>query len=105
MMFRKYFERRPRLPAGGTASAFTELRNELLTTWCAVRSSGAGRDGGWASRGVAEREARAALGAAVLRLPAVASQRRRLSAAVARQAERICGNQATGTATDQNVFV
>ncbi|RKT54051.1 glycosyltransferase family 2 protein [Saccharothrix australiensis] len=70
----------------GTAGRRRELRNDLLTTWLrrplAVAWGGAVE---LARRGLTDRVARAALGEAVARLPAVAWHRRRLPADVERQ--------------------
>jgi GT2 family glycosyltransferase len=67
-----------------------ELRNDLLTTWLRRPLKVALADAvALAKRGVGDRDARAALGAALRRLPAVAAQRRRLPAEVERQVELV----------------
>jgi GT2 family glycosyltransferase len=63
-----------------------ELRNDLLTTWLRRPMTVALADAmALAKRGIRDRDARAALGAAVLRLPAIVKQRQRLPADVERQ--------------------
>ncbi|HEV2777797.1 MAG TPA: glycosyltransferase [Actinophytocola sp.] len=68
-----------------------ELRNDLLTTWLRrpLRVALA-ETATLAGRGLADRDAMAALGAAVLRLPAVARRRRRLPAEVERLVGLVC---------------
>jgi GT2 family glycosyltransferase len=67
-----------------------ELRNDLLTTWLRRPAMvGMTEAMALAKRGVGDRDVRAALGAAVLRLPAVVTQRRRLPADVERQVELV----------------
>jgi GT2 family glycosyltransferase len=70
-----------------------ELRNDLLTTWLRrpLKVSLAEATT-LAKRGIKDRDARAALGAAVLRLPAVARQRHRLPGNVERQVELVSQN-------------
>jgi hypothetical protein len=64
------------------------LRNDLLTTWLRRPLKVALADAlALAQRGIGNRDARAALGAAIRRLPAVAAQRRRLPADLERQVE------------------
>lgn len=65
-----------------------EMRNDLLTTWLRRRLRAASAHA-WslAKRGLRDPDARAALGAAVLRLPAVVKQRRKLPPSVERQVE------------------
>ncbi|ONI70912.1 glycosyl transferase [Actinosynnema sp. ALI-1.44] len=71
-------------PSGARRRA--ELRNDLLTTWLRRPAMVAITETvGLAKRGVGDRDARAALGAAVLRLPEVVRQRHRLPADVERQ--------------------
>ena len=65
-----------------------ELRNDLLTTWLRRPAKVAlAETVALARRGTGDRDARAALGAAVLRLPAVARQRRLLPKSVQRQVD------------------
>jgi GT2 family glycosyltransferase len=67
-----------------------ELRNDLLTTWLRRPLTVAFADAmALAKRGIRDRDARAALGAAVFRLPAVVKQRQRLPSDVERQVELV----------------
>jgi GT2 family glycosyltransferase len=67
-----------------------ELRNDLLTTWLRRPATVAMTEAmALAKRGIGDRDARAALGAAMRRLPAVVKQRQRLPADVEQQVERV----------------
>jgi GT2 family glycosyltransferase len=77
-----------------------ELRNDLLTTWLRRPLGVSFAEAvALARRGVGDRDALAALGAAVLRLPAVVRQRHRLPADVERQIELLAAGSRAAPAS------